>query len=252
MPNDHIIIRQFKLEFNTNVPKTLKRQLDNNTFTNKYIPSTPSTNISLTNYFDQIYFINLVHRKERRHHIINQLKNLDVDFKLVQWIKGVYLPHQPQIGCAMSHLAALQHAYIHKFNRVLILEDDFTFQCNKYELQEKLSLFMNHFSNWDVIQFSSINETSKPTGIKDINRVIKADTTSGYAVSSNNIIILFNIFKTCLDPNPIIKGNKYAIDVAWQPLQSNLEWYIFKPYIGIQSPKFESDIEMYRSLSWMK
>ena len=116
----------------------------------------------------------------------------------------------------------------------------------------KLIELEKHFPDWDVIQFSSINEQLKPTLRRGIHKVNKADTTSAYGVTFKNIILLFNIFKTCISPNPLIKGNRFAIDVAWQPLQEKLNWYLFKPYLGIQSSKFESDIEKYRSYSWMK
>ena len=211
-----------------------------------------NSNYDLNHFFDQIYFINLPHRTERREHIIHQLKKLNVDFKYVQWIRAVHNPLEPQVGCAMSHMIALQHAYINKFNKILILEDDFEFSIDNDTLMNKLFELEEYFPDWDIIQWSSINQQSRSTGRIGIHKVFKADTTSAYGVTFKNIILLFNIFKTCISPNPLIKGNRFAIDVAWQPLQEKLNWYLFKPYIGVQSSKFESDIEKYRSYSWIK
>jgi GR25 family glycosyltransferase involved in LPS biosynthesis len=204
----------------------------------------------LNEYFDKIYFINLEHRIERRQHILSQLKKLKFDFKKIQWIKAVYYPLRPQIGCAMSHMNALKDAYIHKYSKILILEDDFTFNIDVSELNYTFLTLKNNYPNWDIIQLSSVNEKSNPTNIHFIHKVLKADTTSGYAVQYKNIILLFNIFKTCLNPDTLNKGNRYAIDVAWEYLQPKLQWLLFKPYIGYQNERFESDIEQFRSIRW--
>ena len=82
--------------------------------------------------------------------------------------------------------------------------------------------------------------------IHNLHKVIKADTTSGYMVKDKAITYLFNIFKNCTNPPLNYIANQFAIDVAWQQIQPKLNWYIFKPHLGTQSPKFVSDIEASR------
>jgi hypothetical protein len=143
-------------------------------------------------------------------------------------------------------MKALADASKRQVNTCLILEDDFEFKCSRNEFDKNISK-LNHFiPNWDVVMLSSINEKSNFINISNIYKVIKADTTSGYIVKSDSIIYLFNIFKNCTNPPINCNTNQYAIDVAWQQIQSKLNWYIFKPYLGIQSEKFTSDIESFR------
>jgi len=201
-------------------------------------------------YFDQIYYINLQNRPERRENILCQLKSINVNFDKVTYIKACYMPMSPQIGCAISHMRALQDAVLNKYDKVLILEDDFQFTVGADKLVSYFKILDKEFPDWDVIQFSTINSKTNPTRVGGINRVIKADTTAGYGIKAKNITPLFNIFKGCLNPNNLVKTNNYAIDVAWQYLQPKLNWLIFEPNIGKQNESFVSDIENYRRYNW--
>lgn len=239
---DKIIIRKFNLYYDTKL-------LTN--FTSKKFNQEKEINLiqdEEINLVDKIYFINLPHRKDRFNHITQQLRKMR--FKYISLIKGIYLPNKPQVGCALSHLSALKDAYVNKYKKIMVLEDDFTFKVSRNEFNKKVSNIYDKFGNWNVIQLSSINYKSNNTSINGINRVIKADTTSGYITNLKTIPIIFNIFKTCINPNPIFKGNQSAIDVAWQIIQPNLNWFIFNPQIGYQNEKFYSDIEKYRLNSW--
>lgn len=204
----------------------------------------------ITSIFQQIYYINLTNRPERKAHIMRELKRVGVPDNIITPIKAFNFPQQPQVGCAISHMRALQDAYIKKYDKILIFEDDFTFRLNNCPLYEYFKKLENNFSNWDIIQLSTVNCKTIATNIKGISKVVKADTTSGYGLKRKNIIYLFNVFKTCLNPNINIKGNHFAIDVLWQTIQNKLNWYIFTPNIGYQNEKFESDIENYRSIIW--
>ena len=196
--------------------------------------------------FDQVYYINLRERPERKIHILNELKKIGINSNIITPIDAFYYPLQPQIGCAISHMKALRDAYVKNYQNIIIFEDDFTFKINN--LTNYLNILDNNLPNWDVIQFSTINCKTKPTNIPLINKVIKADTTAAYGLKRHMIIYLFNIFKTCINPNKSIKGNQFAIDVLWQTIQDKFNWYIFNPNIGYQNQKFESDIEKFRSV----
>ncbi len=209
-----------------------------------------SHSVNINDYLDRIYYINMAERPERRKHIINQLMKLQIPKSMVSYVKAVSLPHNPQIGCALSHMKALSDATKNEYDTVLILEDDFTFKVNKENLLEKLEMLYHQFPNFDVCMLSTVNSKSNLTGNHSIRKVVKADTTAGYIVKKSALALLFNIFYQCTKPKIEYCANQAAIDVAWQVLQPKLNWYIFEPNLGYQSEKFTSDIEIYRNIQY--
>ena len=204
------------------------------------------------NSIDQIYYINMDSRPDRRRHILQELAKIDAPFKKTQRIRAVSLPHNPQIGCALSHMKALSDARRNKYESVLILEDDFCFSKDRQRIDTMIGLLKQRVSNWDVAMLSSVNSKTNGTHLPGISRVIKADTTAGYLIHQKAIIPVFNIFLNCTKPpSNGNMTNNYAIDVAWQILQPRLNWYIFEPYLGLQSEQFPSDIEKFRQGQWM-
>jgi hypothetical protein len=238
-----------------NVSKTERVSCNLSKFSYTNITDTVSNKITSKNLnnpiseldVDIIYYINLESRKERRYHIEKQLVLMGIPKTQVVRIDAVYMPNNPQVGCALSHMKALSDASKRKVNSCLVLEDDFTFTCSRKSLDDNLKKLNYYLPNWDVIMMSSINEKSNHVGLSNIFKVVKADTTSSYIVKSEAIIYLFNIFKNCINPPVNCNTNQFAIDVAWQQIQPKLNWYIFKPYLGKQSEQFVSDIEKFRS-----
>jgi len=195
---------------------------------------------------DMIYYINLDNRPERKLSIESELVKLKIPKTQTTRIRAEYLPLSPQIGCAFSHMKALRHARQNMYDKILILEDDFIFKCNRNQLDLALDRLYTNFKNWNVVMLATINSKTNSTNIPGINKVVKADTTSGYLVRGNSIIPLFSLFLNCTKPHTGYNTNQFAIDVAWQIIQPQMNWYIFCPNLGTQSDKFESDIEAAR------
>jgi glycosyl transferase family 25 len=86
-------------------------------------------------YFQQIYVINLPHRRDRYREMAEQLDEIGLSFNS----PGVRLfaatrPEEPEgfpnigaRGCFLSHLGVLRDARERKFERILIFEDDLNF-----------------------------------------------------------------------------------------------------------------------------
>ena len=191
----------------------------------------------------------MICRPERHRHILNQLRKIGAPTEKVHQIEAVTIPSNPQVGCAMSHLKALSDARRNEYEIILILEDDFTFRTNREQLD--LALEGLYQTNWEVVQLSTVNAKSRPGPFRGLDRVIRADTTAAYLVRGEAIVPIFNVFLQCCQRRtgmPKMATNQMAIDVAWQTLQSKMNWYLYQPVLGYQSERFPSDIEGFRGL----
>jgi glycosyl transferase family 25 len=86
-------------------------------------------------YFQQVYIINLPHRRDRRREMAEQLNKIGLSFdsagiRLFEAVRPETADSFPSIGargCFLSHLAVLRDASEQGFERILILEDDVNF-----------------------------------------------------------------------------------------------------------------------------
>jgi len=90
---------------------------------------------NVTEFFDQIYIINLIDRKDRRHDMELQLNGIGIRLpnNRVMFFPGVRpdeaasFPSIGARGCFLSHLGVLNDAIKRGFKRILICEDDLNF-----------------------------------------------------------------------------------------------------------------------------
>lgn len=96
--------------------------------------------MTLNQYFDKIYVLNLLHRVDRKQTTLNKLKEEGIDVQFFAAYDGrlmtpMWQAHRKTYGhfhfenpnylaCAMSHLAMYQNAIDNGYERILILEDD--------------------------------------------------------------------------------------------------------------------------------
>jgi hypothetical protein len=86
-------------------------------------------------YFQQVYIINLPHRRDRRREMARQLNKIGLSFdspsvRLFEAVRPETSDGFPTIGtrgCFLSHLAVLRDACEQSCERILILEDDVNF-----------------------------------------------------------------------------------------------------------------------------
>ena len=195
-----------------------------------------------------IYYINLEERTDRKKHIENEFKKLGWNnytrFNAIKHSKGA-------IGCSMSHLEILKNARNNNLDYVVILEDDIQFL--DIDLYKKL---FNKFMN-DNIEFDVLLLAGNLIGNNNIRNdyYIKTNrcfTTTGYIVKKHYYDILINNIDESI--NNLINTNKqykYAIDVYWNILQINDNWYILYPRTITQLPSYsniENKIKNYNKL----
>ena len=185
---------------------------------------------------DAILYINLEHRVDRNTHILNELHKICTDDSKIHRIDAVKNDNGA-LGCGLSHIKALEFALTNDWTNILIVEDDFTFNCNSNEIHKNIDLLFNY--NFDVGLLSTNCLRYDDTNTK-IKKVLYSQTASSYIIKKNYIHILLENFKDCV--NDIILKHKNWIDIHWNKLQLIHNWYAIFPAIGYQYESY-SDIE---------
>jgi GR25 family glycosyltransferase involved in LPS biosynthesis len=192
---------------------------------------------------DHIYYINLDKRTDRKLHIEKQIKtNFDFMLKNTTRIPGVIYNdnNNPSningaIGCSMAHYNVIQDAIKNNYEKILILEDDFEFICNKAKFFKDINYFFNNYKNFDIFLLSfNAHKSTKVTDLVEI--VEKSLSTSGYIVSKKTFQSLMN---ACTNSVEKLKKTKLipkgAFDVLWHDImRTRKNTYKFNYRIGKQ------------------
>lgn len=192
-----------------------------------------------------IFYINLKKRADRKEKMIKQLKQYGLN---AECFEAIYTPGFGILGCTLSHLMVLQIAQERKYRRILILEDDFQFLISPETFQNKIrDLFLTTYSDFDVCMLSyNIIKYQEIPGIKLINKVIEAQTASGYIVQEHYYTKLIELLK---DTIPMLFSTKmhwiYANDQIWKSLQQRDNWVYFSERIGKQEDGFSDNTEQF-------
>ena len=204
------------------------------------------------NSFDCYMYINLNHRKDRKNQITNELNKMKIPNIKTTRIDAVHEKYNGHIGCAKSHIRALQLAKEKNYKNVIIFEDDFMFTENKKVVDQKINKFLDYFSgDWDIIQLTAhYNSLKDIDSLDDIKKVNRASTSSAYIIQRHFYDKLINNIteaKEKMEEEMIIfhRKNKnkkkkkfttnHALDQHWNSLQNKSKWYIFNPFIGKQA-----------------
>lgn len=205
----------------------------------------------MTQNICKTFFINLGRRSDRRELIKKELTDSGLNWEIYEAIET---PTFGSLGCCISHLTVLQIAKERNYDNVLILEDDFTFLVTREELNDQLSqLFQelndNNDNTFDVCMLAyNLIRSKKITSTNNsiTNKVIEAQTASGYIVQKHYYNTLINLFKSAIPLLFVTREHwKYTIDQIWKPLQLKDNWIYFTHRIGKQRPGYSDNCERY-------
>lgn len=189
---------------------------------------------------DKIFYINLDKRPDRKEAIESELTKFSLINKSERY--SAIETEQGFIGCAYSHLNVLKLAKEKNYNNVLILEDDFTFIISPEEFEQELTNFFSTDIPYDVIMISYNIIKHQTLENIAVDKIIEAQTASGYIVHSNYYQKLIDLFE---DAIPKLEETYmhwvYANDQIWKQYQPNDNWYFFKKRIGIQRPDYSDN-----------
>ena len=200
------------------------------------------------NQIDAVVYINLAHRVDRNQHIIMELQKWGIPSLKIHRIDAVQRT-PGALGCGLSHIKALHHALSHpEWKTVLVLEDDFTFRCDREIDPSISSLFSLH---WDVALLSYNPEyiQYEDTSVHSIKRVLFSQTASSYLIRHHYLpALLQNMKEAMYSMERYGRTHENCIDIYWTRLQKLDTWMMLFPAIGYQYDTY-SDIE-YRITSY--
>jgi hypothetical protein len=190
-------------------------------------------------YIDKIFYINLDRRIDRRTEIEGELSRMGLSgerFPAIQHDKGF-------IGCSLSHLELIKIAKQRGYKNVLILEDDFQFILTKEKVQDNMTKFFESNLSYDIVMLAYNHRGKLESNTHIVSKINNAKTTAGYLVHNKVYDELIDNYQAGV--NKLIETTKcslWAIDVNWQHLLKNKEWYLFNERMGKQRKSY-SDIE---------
>lgn len=201
------------------------------------------------NSFDNYFYINLEHRKDRKKQITYELKKMNIPENKIIRIDAVRNKYNGHIGCCKSHIKTIELAKKMNLNNAIVFEDDFVFTLSKNEVDTKINHFFKKYPNYDIIQLTTAHKSLKDINDTHIKKVNNATTSSAYIINKKFYNSLLNDLKDAKnkmekemiefnEKNGDIKKKKhqtrYALDQHWSKLQKKSNWYIFDPYLGKQ------------------
>ena len=180
----------------------------------------------------KIIYINLKKRTDRREELEQELNHFQLSYDRFEAIET---PGFGTLGCGYSHLNALKIARDNNYENVLILEDDFTFLVSKEEFELQLTEFFNLKIDYDVCLLSYNLLRSAETPYKVVNKILEAQTASGYLVNQKYYDKLIDLYEWSM---PLLESTRqhwiYCNDQIWKRFQETDNWYYFTTRIGKQ------------------
>ena len=190
---------------------------------------------SFMSYWDKVFCINLDRRVDRWEHAQTQMAMYGLEAERFSGHDNVFINERKSgnAGCTASHRGVLEIVSHFKWDKVLILEDDF--ECN-HSPDEFIQLWDEMIKevpeNWDFLYLGGHYANAPQLRISP--HVIKMDrmlTTSSYGVR----------WKVAKMIAPHISGYS-PIDCLISGFTSKMNSYIFQPRLMVQTPSF-SDIQ---------
>ena len=202
---------------------------------------------SCLEYIDAILYINLDHRSDRMDHVLGEIRKIDPTLSKSHRINAEDIPEHGALGCTKSHIKAFRLFMKHpEWKNCLILEDDFTFVSHSpEEINQQISDLFQECPTYDVLMLAHGLDSfsSEPTSSSLVQRILCAQTTSGYILNREYLpTLLHNFQESCENLEKNGKSSWGCLDQHWKRLQPKGKWFAYHTRIGYQYESY-SDIE---------
>jgi GR25 family glycosyltransferase involved in LPS biosynthesis len=202
---------------------------------------------------DVIIIINIDERFDRYYSVLRELVRLRAPLHKVRRMPAT-VPSltdlstdeqkhlRGQVGCLLSHIAAIRMAQHIRADNALILEDDFIFNTETRVITQQISTFLSRKYDYSICLLGSSKYGERIPLDDLVSASFQAVTNSeAYFVSRNGAVELLDCFEEALR---LLQENrdprKYAIDRYWAILQDGKKFLVFTDKLGFQAPSFSN------------
>jgi len=196
------------------------------------------------NDIDQIYILNLLHRRDRYLEMLVELCRMNAPLHRIypvysKLFDSTYTQQLYEVG--KSHISAITHFIEQSYKRCMILEDDVTFTSNIPKHKYDLKLFMERQYDFDICLITA----SKYGLVKPYDDLLSltyqpCTTSSGYILNSNTVHKVLHVLeegnRKLLETNDV----SYCCDRYWHKLQSDHKFFVFHHKFGYQRPTYSN------------
>lgn len=183
---------------------------------------------------DHVYYINLDERPDRRAEVLVELDKLGFPSEQITRVPGVK-HERGAIGCARSHVLALDLALSAGHSTFMIVEDDFQMSQNVSDPAKNLWNFFELELEWDCLLVAAYTKRFEETNFDTVVRALESQTTCAYVLRPEYARKVRSIFQAAdrnLTRDPDKPGQ--AIDQAWKVLQPEGRWFVVTPVVAHQ------------------
>jgi len=192
--------------------------------------------LSLNEYFDEIYCINLKSRPERLASFKKNLKKLGMpDITIFEALDGASLERgdwplsNGALGCTLSHVAIYTDALKKKHSKILVFEDDAIIKRGFVKSFSNMIATLN--SDWDMLYLGGSHHLPPEPVNADVVKV--TCTLATHAIAFNC---------SCLPLILAERNTTQIIDVALANFHPQLRVYAPTEFVAVQSEGY-SDIQ---------
>ena len=199
----------------------------------------------------KIDIINLPHRDDRRQESIESMRKIkDIVITTDNFFEACSMPDNGMLGCAISHFSIVAEFIKQpKYEYQIVFEDDIEFR-NEFELNSIFNVIDEFAPTFDVFLFSHNTAIFTETIHLNYQKVINAQTASGYLITKKFAPKFLECFARAINfmskfSNPesrsLVNG-LFAHDQLWKQLQLDNFFITTNPAYGFQRASY-SDIE---------
>lgn len=181
--------------------------------------------MSVTEYFQHIYVINLPTRPDRKQEMLAEFENIGLgrNHPIVEFFPAVRpesageFPSIGARGCFLSHLGVLRDAQEHGYERILILEDDLNFSRD-FGMRINGILAKLHSQPWGLFYggYAHVGQNSLPEELMHISSgegIQQSHFIGVQAPAINQLINYFDLMLSRQGGDPL--GGPMHVDGAY-------------------------------------
>ena len=203
--------------------------------------------LTLNDYFDKIFCINLDRREDRWLECEKQFNKENIIVERISGIDGnpnniVTSLSDGAVGCTLSHLKVVAISYQYKMDNILIFEDD-------VELTEDINSKFNQYINqvpadWGLLYFGGNHNNEPLVKINEnVSLINNTYTTHAYAINKKVFLDLINIFADVKD----------VCDVLLTDIQKKYNnSYVFQPHLAWQRSGYSDVLNVETDYNFLK